>query len=103
MVSRNTMHKLGSALTFVAGIGPEISQSIKDIYTAAGVRDNELNLFIYSRLDQVPIQWEEVSVTPVLKGGKTVIPETAIQSVRKNTVALKGWSLVTFTKWLTII
>jgi hypothetical protein len=47
MVSRNTMHKSGSALTFVAGIGPEISQSIKDIYTAAGVRDNELNLFIY--------------------------------------------------------
>jgi len=38
----------------------------------------------------VPIQWEEVSVTPVLKGGKTVIPDQAIQSVRKNTVALKG-------------
>lgn len=56
------------------GIGPEISQSIKDIYTAA----------------QVPIQWEEVSVTPVLKGGRTVIPETAIQSVKRNTVALKG-------------
>jgi isocitrate dehydrogenase (NAD+) len=29
-------------------------------------------------------------VTPVLKGGKTVIPDQAIQSVRKNTVALKG-------------
>ncbi|KAI3612206.1 isocitrate nad-dependent [Moniliophthora roreri] len=56
------------------GIGPEISQSIKDIYVAA----------------EVPIQWEEVSVTPVLKGGKTVIPDTAIQSVRRNTVALKG-------------
>ncbi|KAF8238730.1 mitochondrial NAD-dependent isocitrate dehydrogenase subunit 2 precursor [Tricholoma matsutake] len=56
------------------GIGPEISQSIKDIYVASGV----------------PIQWEEVSVTPVLKGGKTVIPEMAIQSVKRNTVALKG-------------
>ncbi|RDB22684.1 Isocitrate dehydrogenase [NAD] subunit 2, mitochondrial [Hypsizygus marmoreus] len=56
------------------GIGPEISQSIKDIYIAAGV----------------PIQWEEVSVTPVLKAGKTVIPENAIQSVKRNTVALKG-------------
>ncbi|KAF5388028.1 hypothetical protein D9615_000459 [Tricholomella constricta] len=56
------------------GIGPEISQSIKDIYVAA----------------EVPIQWEEVSVTPVLKGGKTVIPENAIQSVKRNTVALKG-------------
>ncbi|KAF7355364.1 DIS3-like exonuclease 2 [Mycena sanguinolenta] len=56
------------------GIGPEISQSIKDIYTAAAV----------------PIQWEEVSVTPILKGGKTVIPDAAINSVKKNTVALKG-------------
>lgn len=43
-----------------------------------------------SWLPQVPIQWEEVSVTPVLKGGKTVIPEAAITSVKKNTVALKG-------------
>ncbi|THV08493.1 hypothetical protein K435DRAFT_740621 [Dendrothele bispora CBS 962.96] len=56
------------------GIGPEISKSVKDIYAAAGV----------------PIQWEEVSVTPVLKGGKTVIPDSAIQSVKRNTVALKG-------------
>ncbi|KAJ7276458.1 hypothetical protein B0H12DRAFT_1085526 [Mycena haematopus] len=56
------------------GIGPEISQSIKDIYTAAAV----------------PIQWEEVSVTPILKAGKTVIPDAAIHSVKKNTVALKG-------------
>ncbi|KJA30223.1 hypothetical protein HYPSUDRAFT_32359 [Hypholoma sublateritium FD-334 SS-4] len=56
------------------GIGPEISESVKAIYTAA----------------QVPIQWEEVSVTPILKGGKTVIPDNAIQSVKKNTVALKG-------------
>ncbi|KAH8113283.1 hypothetical protein DFH11DRAFT_1601154 [Phellopilus nigrolimitatus] len=56
------------------GIGPEISESVKDIYSAANV----------------PIQWEEVSVTPVLKGGKTVIPESAITSVKKNTVALKG-------------
>lgn len=41
---------------------------------------------------QVPIDWEEVSVTPVLKGGKTVIPDSAITSVKKNTVALKGAS-----------
>ncbi len=39
---------------------------------------------------KVPIEWEEVSVTPILKGGKTVIPDAAIQSVKKNTVALKG-------------
>ncbi len=43
---------------------------------------------------QVPIEWEEVSVTPVLKGGKTVIPDLAIQSVKRNTVALKGQFLV---------
>lgn len=47
---------------------------MKDIYSAANV----------------PINWEEVSVTPILKGGKTVIPDTAINSVKKNTVALKG-------------
>lgn len=39
---------------------------------------------------QVPIEWEEVSVAPILKGGKTVIPDAAINSVKKNTVALKG-------------
>jgi isocitrate dehydrogenase (NAD+) len=31
-------------------------------------------------------------VSPVLKGGKTVIPDSAIQSIKKNTVALKGGS-----------
>lgn len=41
-------------------------------------------------LSQVPIEWEEVSVAPILKGGKTVIPDVAISSVKKNTVALKG-------------
>ncbi len=39
---------------------------------------------------QVPIQWEPVDVTPIQKGGKTVIPDAAINSVKKNTVALKG-------------
>ncbi|KAL4075814.1 hypothetical protein J3A83DRAFT_4370048 [Scleroderma citrinum] len=61
------------------GIGPEISESVKDIYSAA----------------YVPIDWEEVSVTPVLKGGKTVIPDAAINSIKKNTVALKGLRLCT--------
>ncbi|KIM25594.1 hypothetical protein M408DRAFT_17254 [Serendipita vermifera MAFF 305830] len=56
------------------GIGPEISESVKQIYTAA----------------KVPIQWEEVDVTPILVNGKTAIPEAAIHSVKKNTVALKG-------------
>ncbi|KAF2817017.1 isocitrate dehydrogenase subunit 2 mitochondrial precursor [Mytilinidion resinicola] len=56
------------------GIGPEISQSVKDIFSAAGV----------------PIKWESVDVTPTLKDGKTVIPDEAIESVTKNYVALKG-------------
>jgi len=56
------------------GIGTEISEAVKRIYTAA----------------RVPIDWEEVSVTPVLKGGRTVIPDAAITSVKRNTVALKG-------------
>ena len=47
-------------------------------------------LYLFYDHNQVPVQWEEVSVTPVLKGGKTVIPDSAIQSVKKNTVALKG-------------
>ncbi|KAI4264146.1 MAG: hypothetical protein L6R42_000740 [Xanthoria sp. 1 TBL-2021] len=56
------------------GIGPEISQSVKDIFTAA----------------KAPIEWESVDVTPQLKDGKTVIPDKAIDSVKKNYVALKG-------------
>lgn len=56
------------------GIGPEISQSVKEIYSAA----------------KVPIKWESVDVTPRLKDGRTVIPDEAINSVRKNYVALKG-------------
>lgn len=56
------------------GIGPEISASVKRIFSAA----------------KVPIEWEEVDVTPVIKDGKTAIPDSAIESVRKNTVALKG-------------
>ncbi|KAG2234794.1 isocitrate dehydrogenase, NAD-dependent [Thamnidium elegans] len=56
------------------GIGPEISRSVKAIFAAANT----------------PIEWEEVDVTPTIKDGKVSIPEEAIQSVRKSTVALKG-------------
>ncbi|KAI5284758.1 Isocitrate dehydrogenase [NAD] subunit alpha, mitochondrial [Ascosphaera aggregata] len=56
------------------GIGPEISQSVKDIFAAA----------------KVPISWEPVDVTPISKDGKTTIPDAAIDSVKKNFVALKG-------------
>lgn len=56
------------------GIGPEISQSVKDIFSAA----------------KTPIKWESVDVTPQLKDGRTVIPDKAIDSVKTNFVALKG-------------
>ena len=56
------------------GIGPEIAQSVKDIFEAAGV----------------PIKWESVDVTPRLVDGRTVIPDESIRSVEKNKVALKG-------------
>lgn len=56
------------------GIGPEISQSVKDIFAAA----------------KAPIKWEPVDVTPQLKNGKTTIPEETIDSIKKNKVALKG-------------
>lgn len=56
------------------GIGPEISASVKKIFAAA----------------KVPIEWEEVNVTPILKDGKTAIPEEALESIRRNKLALKG-------------
>jgi isocitrate dehydrogenase (NAD+) len=39
---------------------------------------------------QTPIEWETADVTPILKDGKTTIPEQAIVSIKKNKVALKG-------------
>ncbi|ODV92641.1 hypothetical protein CANCADRAFT_30738 [Tortispora caseinolytica NRRL Y-17796] len=56
------------------GIGVEISQAVKDIYAAAGV----------------PIEWEPVDVTPIIKDGRTAIPDVAIESINRNLVALKG-------------
>ncbi|KAH6895304.1 hypothetical protein B0T10DRAFT_212419 [Thelonectria olida] len=56
------------------GIGPEISQSVKDIFAAA----------------KTPIAWEPVDVTPILKDGKTAIPDLAIENIQKNKIALKG-------------
>ena len=57
------------------GIGIEISEAVDEIYKAA----------------KVPIVWENVSVAPFInKQGKQVIPDEAIESIKKNTVALKG-------------
>ncbi|KAJ1654768.1 NAD-dependent isocitrate dehydrogenase [Dispira simplex] len=56
------------------GIGPEISHSVQRVFAAA----------------KAPIEWETVDVTPVLRNGRTVIPDEALRSVQKNTIALKG-------------
>ncbi|KAI9312129.1 mitochondrial NAD-dependent isocitrate dehydrogenase subunit 2 precursor [Dichotomocladium elegans] len=56
------------------GIGPEIAESVKRIFAAANT----------------PIDWEEVDVTPIIKDGKVAIPDAAVASVRRSTVALKG-------------
>ncbi|KAG8224291.1 hypothetical protein J437_LFUL005097 [Ladona fulva] len=57
------------------GIGPEISAAVQKIFAAA----------------KVPIEWESVDVTPVRgPDGKFGIPQTAIDSVNKNKVGLKG-------------
>ncbi|KAJ2468668.1 NAD-dependent isocitrate dehydrogenase, partial [Coemansia sp. RSA 2322] len=56
------------------GIGPEISKSVERIFTAASV----------------PIAWESVDVTPVVRDGKTVIPDEALQSILRTKIALKG-------------
>lgn len=56
------------------GVGPEISKSVKKIFTAV----------------QAPIEWEACDVTPIFIDGLTTIPEPAVQSINKNLVALKG-------------
>lgn len=58
------------------GIGPEISAAVKNVFTAA----------------KVPIEWEEVNVTPVrdLKTGKMILPAQLHESMKRSKVGLKG-------------
>ena len=57
------------------GIGPEITKSVKEIFAAA----------------DVPITWEEVNAgITSLDAGEELIPQTLVDSVEKNKVALKG-------------
>ncbi|KAJ2770386.1 NAD-dependent isocitrate dehydrogenase, partial [Coemansia nantahalensis] len=56
------------------GIGPEISRSVERIFAAA----------------KVPIEWETADVTPVVRDGKTVIPDEALHSILRTKIALKG-------------
>lgn len=39
---------------------------------------------------KAPVSWEPVDVTPILKDGKTAIPDAAIESIKRNKIALKG-------------
>lgn len=57
------------------GIGPEITESVKRIFAAAGV----------------PIQWEEENAgqTTLAEVGE-LIPASLVESIKKNKVALKG-------------
>ena len=57
------------------GIGPEITVSVKEIFSA---------------LD-VPVVWDEVNAgITSLESGDDLIPQSLIESVKKNKVALKG-------------
>lgn len=57
------------------GIGPEIVESLKQIFTAA----------------KVPIDWEEELIGQKAQDRKgTLIPDSLVQSIQKNKVALKG-------------
>ncbi|KAH3900280.1 Isocitrate dehydrogenase [NAD] subunit 2, mitochondrial [Saccharomycodes ludwigii] len=56
------------------GVGPEISNSVKQIFKAA----------------DVPIKWEFCDVSPIFVNGVTTIPKPAVESISKNLVALKG-------------
>ena len=57
------------------GIGPEITQSVKEIFAAAGA----------------DVQWEEHNAgETALRESGELIPQTLIDSINKNRVALKG-------------
>lgn len=57
------------------GIGPEITRSVKEIFSAAGV----------------PVEWEEENAGQItFEQVGELIPETLIASIKKNRVALKG-------------
>ena len=57
------------------GIGPEITVSVKEIFSAV----------------DVPIIWNEVNAgITALESGDDLIPQSLVESVKKNKVALKG-------------
>src|SRR5262249_47048035 len=56
------------------GIGPEVSGAVRRILEAAGVQ----------------IDWEEIDARAAEGSGASVLNQTAVDSVRRNGVALKG-------------
>lgn len=57
------------------GIGPEIAESVKHIFSAANV----------------PIEWETVEVsTANVKPGQPLLSQEVIDSVNRNGIGLKG-------------
>src|SRR5215470_17530751 len=56
------------------GIGPEVSSAVRRILEAAGVQ----------------IDWEEIDARAAEGSGSSVLNQTAVDSVRRNGVALKG-------------
>src|SRR5271155_2596488 len=57
------------------GIGPEVSQAVKEILAAAGVA----------------INWEEIPArADIERRGMTFMQSGVLESIRKNRVALKG-------------
>ncbi|EDO18179.1 hypothetical protein Kpol_543p8 [Vanderwaltozyma polyspora DSM 70294] len=56
------------------GVGPEISESVKKIFSAA----------------KVPIEWVPCDVGPIFVNGQTTIPEPAVELINKHLIALKG-------------
>src|SRR5436190_1496383 len=57
------------------GIGPEIVEALKEIFSAA----------------KVPVTWEEENAGPeALEKKGELIPKSLIESIKKNKVALKG-------------
>ncbi len=77
------------------GIGPEISDAVVKIFTAAEVSHTQVPFSPNSNpcclLDQAPVTWERVSVEPVrLPDGRMTVPEEVIQSMERNKIGLKG-------------
>lgn len=60
------------------GIGPEISLAVQEVFSAA----------------DVPIRWEPFDVGTAKASAGKMIPDEAIESVKRNKVALKGFIIL---------